>query len=55
LLWDRITTRSAAIDIPDRHREVIAERLRDLDSDPNSGDQWDIVQKRLRERLKTKR
>jgi hypothetical protein len=54
-LWDRITTRSATIDVPNWHREVIAERLRHLDFDPKSGDQWDAVQKRLRERLETKR
>jgi putative addiction module component (TIGR02574 family) len=51
LLWDRITTRSATLDVPDWHREVIAERLPHLDLDPNSGDQWDAVQKRVRERL----
>jgi putative addiction module component (TIGR02574 family) len=55
LLWDRITTRSATIDVPEWHREVIAERLHDLDSDPNSGDPWYVVQKRLRERLETER
>jgi putative addiction module component (TIGR02574 family) len=51
LLWDRFTTPAATIDVPEWHREVIAERLRDLDSDPNGGDPWDVVQKRLRERL----
>jgi hypothetical protein len=30
------TTTSATIDVPDWHREAIAERLRDLDLDPNS-------------------
>jgi Putative addiction module component len=55
LLWGRTTTRSATIDAPEWHREVIAERLRDLDLDPNRGDQWDVVQKRLRERFGTKR
>jgi putative addiction module component (TIGR02574 family) len=54
-LWDRISTRPATIEIPGWHQEVIAERLRDLDSDPNSGEPWDVVQKRLRERLDTKR
>jgi hypothetical protein len=34
------------------HRQVIAERRRDLDSDSDSGDQWDVVQQRLRDRLK---
>ena len=54
-LWDRITARPATIEVPEWHREVIAELLRELDTDPNRGDQWDIVQKRLREQLETKR
>ena len=54
-LWDRITTRPETIDMPGWHREVISERLRDLDSDPNSGDSWDVVQTRVRQRLETKR
>ena len=54
-LWDRITTPPTTIDVPQWHSEVIVERLRDLDSDPNTGDGWDVVQKRLRQRLKTKR
>jgi hypothetical protein len=32
LLWDRIKTPTATIDVPEWHREVIAERLRDLES-----------------------
>ena len=55
LLWDRVTSPTATIDVPDWHREVIAERLRDLGSDPDSGEPWDVVQTRLRERLETKR
>ena len=55
LLWERITTRPEPIDIPEWHREVSTERWRDLDSDPSSGDPWDVVQKRLRERLEKKR
>jgi putative addiction module component (TIGR02574 family) len=55
LLWDRITTPSTTIDVPEWHREVIAERVRDLHSDPDSGDPWDVVQTRLRARLEAKR
>ena len=54
-LWDRITAGPATIDVPEWHREIIAERLRELDADPDSGDQWNVVQRRLRERLETKR
>lgn len=55
LLWDRIATSPELVVVPEWHREVISERLRDIESDPNSGDKWEVVQKRLRGRLKTKR
>ena len=54
LLWDRISTRPATFDILQWHREVLAERVRDPDTDPNTGDQRHVVQKRLRQRLKRK-
>jgi hypothetical protein len=46
---------SCAVAVPAWHREVISERLRDIESDPNSGDEWEVVQKLLRDRLRTKR
>lgn len=55
LLWERIATSPEPVVVPEWHREVISERLRDIESDPSSGDQWDVVQKSLRERLETKR
>jgi putative addiction module component (TIGR02574 family) len=55
LLWERIATSPAPVAVPEWHREVISERLRDIESDPNSGDEWEVVQKLLRDRLKTKR
>jgi hypothetical protein len=55
LLWDRSTTPIATIDVREWHREVMTERVRHLDSDPDRGDPWDVVQTRLRERHETKR
>ena len=44
LLWDRITTPTATID--SGTEKAIAERVRDLDSDPDSGDPFRIRQHR---------
>lgn len=52
LLWDRITTDADAIPVPDWHREILDERLKDLDATPDAGDSWDVVQERLRASLK---
>jgi putative addiction module component (TIGR02574 family) len=48
LLWERIATSPEPVVVPEWHREVISERLRDIESDPNSGDKWEVVQKRPR-------
>jgi len=55
LLWSRIVVAPETVAAPEWHREVISERLRDLESDPSAGDSWEVVQKRLRDRRKTKR
>lgn len=51
-LWDRITTDADAIPVPHWHREILDERLKDLDATPDAGDSWEIVQERLRASLK---
>jgi putative addiction module component (TIGR02574 family) len=55
LLWSRIAATPEAPAVPEWHREVISERLRDLKSNPNIGDNWEVVQKRLRGRLNGRR
>jgi putative addiction module component (TIGR02574 family) len=50
-LWDRIAATPESIPVPEWHREILDERLRDLEADPNAGDSWDVVQKRLRGKL----
>ena len=51
-LWDRITTDADTIPVPDWHRDILDERLKDLDATPDAGDSWDVVQERLRASLK---
>jgi putative addiction module component (TIGR02574 family) len=50
-LWDRITAGPDTMAVPDWHRNILDERLRDDQNAPDAGDTWDVVQKRLRSRL----
>jgi putative addiction module component (TIGR02574 family) len=50
-LWDRIAVSPETIPVPDWHREVIDERLQDLETDPDAGDSWEAVQDRLRKKF----
>ena len=50
-LWDRVAASPETIPVPDWHRETIGERLKDLEANPDAGDSWEAVQKRLREKL----
>ena len=43
-LWDRIASSETKLPIPDWHREVLGERLADLDANPNAGRPWDEVE-----------
>ena len=50
-LWDRIAASPETIPVPDWHREVIDERMKDLEADPDAGDSWEVVQERLRKKF----
>ena len=50
-LWDRIAATPETIPVPDWHREIIDERLKDLEADPDAGDSWEVVQERLRKKF----
>ena len=50
-LWDRIAATAETIPVPDWHREILDERLKDLETDPAAGDSWEAVQERLRKRF----
>ena len=47
-LWDRIAATPEAIPVPDWHREILGERLKDLEGNPVAGDSWEVVRERLR-------
>ena len=51
LLWDRIAATPETIPVPDWHREILDERLRDLEAEPGAGDNWEVVQERLRKKF----
>ncbi len=40
-LWDRIAANVAAVPVPDWHREVLTERLADLEANPDAGRPWE--------------
>ena len=42
-LWDRIAANAEAVPVPDWHHEVLAERLVDLDANPDAGRPWEDV------------
>lgn len=50
-LWDRIAGAPETIPVPDWHHNVVRERLEDFQASPDTGDDWETVQRRLRETL----
>ena len=50
-LWDRIAASAESIPVPDWHREILDERLKDLEANPDAGDAWEAVQERLRKKI----
>ena len=50
-LWDRIAASPDAVPVPESHREILDQRLKDLEANPESGDSWEAVQERLRRKL----
>ena len=51
-LWDRIASTPDQVPVPDWHRAVLDERLRDYDANPDAGESWDVVRDRLRDNLR---
>lgn len=42
-LWDRIAAKEDVVPVPDWHREILDERLADLDANPDAGRPWEAV------------
>ena len=51
-LWDRIAATPEQVPVPEWHRDVLDERLKDYDAQPDGGERWDVVRERLRNRLR---
>jgi putative addiction module component (TIGR02574 family) len=54
-LWDRIAATPETVPVPEWHRAIIDERLKDLEANPNAGDSWEAVQERLGKKLDNRR
>jgi putative addiction module component (TIGR02574 family) len=52
LLWERIAATPDQVPVPDWHREVLDERLKDFEANPDTGESWEIVRDRLRNNLR---
>ena len=50
-LWDRIAASPERVPVPDWHREVLDERLKDYEAKSDVGESWDVVRERLRDKL----
>lgn len=50
-LWDRIAAHPDQIPVPQWHQEVLNERLKDYEANPEAGESWDVVRERLRNKL----
>ena len=51
-LWDRIAATPGQVPVPEWHREVLAERLKDDEANPDAGATWDVVRERLLDNLR---
>jgi len=46
-LRDDLGENGEPFEVPEYHRELIAERVRLRDADPTRGESWDVVRRRL--------
>jgi len=42
-LWNRIAAKEDRVPVPDWHREILEERLTDLEANPDAGRPWEQV------------
>ena len=54
-LWDRIAATPEQALVPDWHREVLDERLKDCEANLHTGESWDVVRDRLRDKLRQRK
>jgi putative addiction module component (TIGR02574 family) len=51
-LWERIAATPEQVPVPAWYREVLDERLKDDEANPDAGATWDVVRERLRDNLR---
>ena len=53
-LWDRIAARPEDVPVPDWHKKLIDERLREHWDDPSDVRSWSEVRERIEKKLRAK-
>lgn len=51
-LWDRIAATPEQVPVLEWHCEILDERLRDYEANPDAGESWDVVRERLHDKLR---
>jgi putative addiction module component (TIGR02574 family) len=46
-LWDHIAAQPEKVPVPDWHRQILAERLADYDTNPDEGKTWEQFEEEL--------
>ena len=54
-LWDRIAAKEDRVPVPDWHREILDERLADLEANPDAGRPWEEVRADLLKETRAKK
>ena len=54
-LWDRIAAKETAVPVPEWHREILDERLADLDAHPEASRPWEAVKADLLRSVRDKK
>ena len=42
-LWDRIAATPDRVPVPEWHSEILDDRLKDYEANPDAGESWDVV------------
>jgi putative addiction module component (TIGR02574 family) len=50
-LWDRIVATPGLVPVPEWHREILDQRLKECEA-MDAGESWDVVRERLRRKLR---
>ena len=51
-LWERIAASPEQVPVPEWHREILDERLKDYEANPNAGESRDVARDRLLDKLR---